>query len=126
MGEVPAESVDDNDIEECFNKAADYVELHASDGQLGRQDDMLKLYGLFKQATQGPCTAPRPSFLNQKGRSKWSAWHSLGGMSSKDAKLGYIECLSSMKPEWNEKILKKETRAGPVFSSLVHVSNEIF
>jgi acyl-CoA-binding protein len=56
MGEVPAESVDDNDIEECFNKAADYVELHASDGQLGRQDDMLKLYGLFKQATQGPCT----------------------------------------------------------------------
>lgn len=117
----PAESIDSDHIDNLFEKAANYVELHASEGQLAR-DDLLKLYGLFKQATQGRCTAPRPSFLNQKGRSKWSAWNSLGDMSSEDAKLAYVDCLSSIKPEWKQSCTKTERRAGPVFSSLIHVS----
>ena len=33
--------------------------------------DKLKLYGLYKQATEGPCTTSKPGFFDMKGRSKW-------------------------------------------------------
>ena len=39
-------------------------------GKLGN-DAKLQLYGLFKQATVGPCTAPRPSLIDMTGRAKW-------------------------------------------------------
>uniref|UniRef100_A0A453DH72 ACB domain-containing protein n=2 Tax=Poaceae TaxID=4479 RepID=A0A453DH72_AEGTS len=31
----------------------------------------LRLYGLYKIATEGPCTAPQPSALKLKARAKW-------------------------------------------------------
>lgn len=36
--------------------------------QIGR---LTPLYGLFKQATHGPCDVPRPAFYDVTGRSKW-------------------------------------------------------
>lgn len=35
------------------------------------QDDLLLLYGLYKQATCGPCTSFRPPFFDLQARSKW-------------------------------------------------------
>lgn len=52
----------------AFEAAAAFVAAHAADLS---DDNKLKLYGLYKQGTSGPCTAAKPSFLDFKGRAKW-------------------------------------------------------
>lgn len=37
-------------------------------------DDLLKLYGLFKQIEFGNNTTPKPNFLNMKDTAKWNSW----------------------------------------------------
>lgn len=66
MAEVSTE-----EMEEGFEDAAACVETAVSSGVKLSQDDQLELYGLYKQATQGPCTSFRPSFLKLKERAKW-------------------------------------------------------
>lgn len=34
-------------------------------------EEMLRFYSYYKQATQGPCLAPRPGFWDPIGRYKW-------------------------------------------------------
>ncbi|XP_072502085.1 acyl-CoA-binding domain-containing protein 4 isoform X2 [Notamacropus eugenii] len=53
-------------------------------------EEMLRFYSYYKQATQGPCHAPRPGFWDPIGRYKWDAWHSLGRMSQEEAMAAYI------------------------------------
>ncbi|XP_046702095.1 enoyl-CoA delta isomerase 2, mitochondrial [Silurus meridionalis] len=40
----------------------------------------LKIYALFKQATQGPCNTPKPGMLDFVNKVKWDAWKSLGAL----------------------------------------------
>ena len=58
------------------------------------QSDLLALYGLFKQATKGDVAArgnpSRPGFLDPRGRAKWDAWKSRGGLSRADARAKYV------------------------------------
>lgn len=53
-------------------------------------DVKLKLYGLFKQATQGDVQGKRPGFTNPVGRAKYDAWAQLAGTSQEDAKAQYV------------------------------------
>lgn len=59
-------------------------------------DMMLKFYGLYKQATQGPCTEPKPSFYEVVKGYKWKAWSSLGNMSKMEAMNNYVEELKKV------------------------------
>ncbi|XP_064202642.1 acyl-CoA-binding domain-containing protein 5A-like isoform X1 [Anguilla rostrata] len=52
---------------------------------------MLKFYSYYKQATQGPCTTPRPGFWDPVGKVKWDAWNSLGDMSKEKAMIAYVD-----------------------------------
>ncbi|XP_053215638.1 acyl-CoA-binding domain-containing protein 5 isoform X1 [Podarcis raffonei] len=52
---------------------------------------MLKFYSFYKQATQGPCSSPRPGFWDPIGRYKWDAWSALGDMPKEDAMIAYVE-----------------------------------
>ncbi|XP_029446435.1 enoyl-CoA delta isomerase 2, mitochondrial isoform X1 [Rhinatrema bivittatum] len=56
----------------------------------------LKLYGLFKQASQGPCNVPKPGMLDFVNKAKWDAWNSLGSLSKDNARQAYIELVSSL------------------------------
>ena len=58
---------------------------------------LLKIYGLFKQATQGDNTAKRPSFSDFVARAKWDAWSSHKGASADEAKRKYIELIDSLR-----------------------------
>ncbi|CCE65254.1 hypothetical protein TPHA_0K01200 [Tetrapisispora phaffii CBS 4417] len=61
------------------------------------QDEMLKLYGLYKQATVGDNTnASRPSMFNMKDRYKWDAWEALKGKSQEDAESEYIALVDQL------------------------------
>lgn len=54
-------------------------------------DEMLKLYGLYKQATIGNCNTDRPSFWSPVNRSKWDSWNSYRNWTTDKAKEDYIK-----------------------------------
>ncbi|KAM9839513.1 enoyl-CoA delta isomerase 2 [Aulostomus maculatus] len=56
----------------------------------------LKIYALFKQATQGPCSTPKPGMLDFINKAKWDAWKSLGSVSQEDARQQYCDLIRSL------------------------------
>lgn len=56
-------------------------------------NDMLFLYGFYKQATIGDCNIEQPAFnvFKLKEYKKWEAWNSHEGIDTKTAMRQYIE-----------------------------------
>jgi diazepam-binding inhibitor (GABA receptor modulating acyl-CoA-binding protein) len=52
-------------------------------------EELLELYGLYKQATEGDVTGPRPGLLDLKGRAKFDAWSRRKGLSGDEAMKKY-------------------------------------
>uniref|UniRef100_A0A3P8UHH3 Acyl-CoA binding domain containing 7 n=1 Tax=Cynoglossus semilaevis TaxID=244447 RepID=A0A3P8UHH3_CYNSE len=52
--------------------------------------ELLDLYGLYKQAVVGDVNTDRPGMLDFKGKAKWDAWNSRKGMSNDDAMSAYV------------------------------------
>ncbi|XP_058504183.1 acyl-CoA-binding domain-containing protein 7 [Solea solea] len=52
--------------------------------------ELLDLYGLYKQATVGDVNTDRPGLFDMKGKAKWDAWNSRKGMSKDDAMSAYV------------------------------------
>ncbi|MCW5652890.1 acyl-CoA-binding protein [Hydrogenophaga sp.] len=57
---------------------------------------LLKIYGLYKQATTGDNTEKKPGFGDLVGRAKWDAWNSLKGTAGDDAMQQYIDLIESL------------------------------
>jgi diazepam-binding inhibitor (GABA receptor modulating acyl-CoA-binding protein) len=57
---------------------------------------LLKMYGLYKQATDGDNTGTKPGFSDLVGRAKWDAWAACKGQSGDDAKQTYIDLINSL------------------------------
>ncbi|XP_014519921.1 acyl-CoA-binding protein isoform X2 [Vigna radiata var. radiata] len=53
-------------------------------------EDLLIIYGLYKQATVGPVNTARPGMFNMKDRAKWDAWKAVEGKSKDEAMNDYI------------------------------------
>jgi acyl-CoA-binding protein len=58
---------------------------------------MLKMYGLFKQASKGDVDGERPGFTDMVGRAKWDAWSELKGTSKDAAMKEYIALIEELK-----------------------------
>ena len=58
---------------------------------------LLKLYALYKQATEGDASGDRPGMSDFVGRAKWDAWKALEGTEGDEAKRRYIELVESLK-----------------------------
>jgi len=54
-------------------------------------DDMLSLYALYKQATDGDVSGKKPGMFDFVAKAKFEAWEELAGTSPKDAMKAYIE-----------------------------------
>lgn len=63
--------------------------------------ELLELYALFKQATQGDVSGSRPGMLDIKGRAKFDAWDKKKGQSREAAQAAYVQL-----------VLELETRYG--------------
>jgi acyl-CoA-binding protein len=61
--------------------------------------DLLELYGLYKQATTGNVSGNRPGGFDFKGRAKWEAWKQREGLSREEAMKGYVEVVDRLKRE---------------------------
>jgi len=57
---------------------------------------LLKIYALYKQATEGDNSGTKPGFSDLVGRAKWDAWNELKGTSAEDAMQRYIELIDSL------------------------------
>lgn len=64
-----------------------------------RPDNMtlLKLYGLYKQASAGDADGNRPGFTDMIGRAKYDAWDALKGVSKEDAMQQYVDLIADLK-----------------------------
>ena len=52
--------------------------------------DLLELYALFKQGTDGDVQGKRPRMIDIKGRAKFDAWAGKKGMKTEEAKSAYV------------------------------------
>ena len=75
-----------------------FEEAAARSRTLGAQpnDVLLRLYALYKQATVGNATGPRPSSFDVVGRAKHDAWAELAGMSKEQAMEAYVALVEEL------------------------------
>lgn len=52
-------------------------------------DELLKVYGLYKQSMIGDCNVSEPGIFYLKERAKWSAWNSNKGKSKTNSMESY-------------------------------------
>ncbi|KAF2484896.1 acyl-CoA-binding protein [Neohortaea acidophila] len=64
-------------------------------------DELLQLYGLFKQGSQDPPfeDSPNPGMFDLKGKAKKGAWKKIHdeGVSAEDAQKRYVELVEKLK-----------------------------
>ena len=63
-------------------------------------DELFGLYGLFKQASEGDVSTPRPGMIKVKERAKWDAWKKLEGMQSESAMEEYTGLVERLKNQY--------------------------
>jgi diazepam-binding inhibitor (GABA receptor modulating acyl-CoA-binding protein) len=54
-------------------------------------DEKLKVYALYKQATEGDCTASQPWAVQVEARAKHDAWSALKGRTKEQAMQDYVD-----------------------------------
>ena len=59
-------------------------------------DVLLKMYSLYKQATEGDVSGERPGGFDFKGIAKYDAWQELKGKPSDEAKAEYINLVTEL------------------------------
>jgi diazepam-binding inhibitor (GABA receptor modulator, acyl-CoA-binding protein) len=72
----------------------------AASKQLPEKPDnptLLKIYSLYKQATEGDVEGKRPGFTDLVGRAKYDAWAAVKGKSRDEAMQDYVDLIESLK-----------------------------
>ncbi|CAK5070568.1 unnamed protein product [Meloidogyne enterolobii] len=91
-------------LEEKFQAAVDIVQKLPKEGPLQTSNDQkLKFYSLFKQATIGNVNTERPGIFSLVERKKWDAWKAVEGKSKEEAQQAYVETLLEMFDDIGEK-----------------------
>jgi diazepam-binding inhibitor (GABA receptor modulating acyl-CoA-binding protein) len=64
-----------------------------------RPDNMtlLKMYGLYKQGSNGDAQGERPGMTDFIGRAKWDAWNAVKGLPQEQAQQQYIDLIAELK-----------------------------
>ena len=83
-------------IADKFNEAKARIEKLA---KRPSNDQLLGLYALYKQATEGDVSGSRPGMLDLKGRAKHDAWAGREGLSKDDAMKKYAALVDKLEAE---------------------------
>ena len=82
------------DLKEQFQKAAqDVMDL----AERPDNDTMLRLYGLYKQGSEGDVSGPKPGFFDFVGTAKYEAWEKLAGTKPEDAMKKYVDLVKKLR-----------------------------
>jgi diazepam-binding inhibitor (GABA receptor modulator, acyl-CoA-binding protein) len=82
------------------NLKAQFEAAVAASKQLPEKPDnmtLLKIYSLYKQASEGDVEGKRPGFTDMVGRAKYDAWAAVKGKSSDEAMQEYVDLIESLK-----------------------------
>ncbi|MBE1301932.1 MAG: acyl-CoA-binding protein [Alteromonadaceae bacterium] len=60
-------------------------------------ENMLKIYALYKQASSGDVTGDRPGLFDFVAGAKYDAWEGLKGKSQEDAMQEYVDLINKLK-----------------------------
>ncbi|MAS52043.1 MAG: acyl-CoA-binding protein [Flavobacteriales bacterium] len=60
-------------------------------------DVLLKIYSLYKQATQGDVSGEKPNGFDFVNLAKYNAWESQKGKTSEESMQEYIDLINSLK-----------------------------
>jgi acyl-CoA-binding protein len=82
------------DLKEQFQKAAQDV-MNLADRP--DNDTMLRLYGLYKQGSEGDVSGPKPGFFDFVGTAKYEAWEKLAGTKPEDAMKKYVDLVKKLR-----------------------------
>lgn len=89
-----------SDLESRFHAAVDKVQNAPADGSFKPSVEYkLKMYSLFKQATDGDVSGKKPGMLDPVGRMKYGAWEGLKGMSKDEAMEAYLAEVAKVEAE---------------------------
>ncbi len=81
------------DLKEQFEEASVKSKLLPEQSN----ENLLKLYSLFKQGTEGDCSIDKPSnMFDFKGIAKYNAWEDLRGLSKEEAMQNYIDLVKQL------------------------------
>ena len=79
---------------------AEFEQAQADSKNLGERPDnitLLKIYALYKQASNGDTDGQRPGMTDMIGRAKWDAWDGLKGTLKEQAMQQYIDLIGNLK-----------------------------
>lgn len=62
--------------------------------------ELLQLYALYKQATEGDVSGERPGGFDFKGIAKFDAWEELKGKSKEQAMQEYIDLVNNLEKQY--------------------------
>jgi acyl-CoA-binding protein len=81
------------DLKAQFEKAQKDIKTIA---KRPSNDDLLTLYSLFKQGSEGDVSSSRPGMLDMVGRAKFDAWQKLKGTGKEEAMKKYVEKVAAL------------------------------
>ncbi|KAM7277654.1 hypothetical protein ACFE04_004788 [Oxalis oulophora] len=77
-------------------------------------DSALLLYGLYQQASVGPCNVPKPRTWSPVEQGKWKSWQGLGNMASTEAMRLFVKILEEEDPGWYSRASNIVSESDPV------------
>ena len=80
--------------EDEFHAAAAHVNSLVIDPG---NETKLRMYALYKQASEGDVQGKRPGFTNPVGRAKYDAWAEAKGMSVEEARDEYVTLVGTLR-----------------------------
>ena len=92
-----------NNLEERFETAVEEVNKLPNKPQ---QEDILKLYGLYKRATVGVCNIEKPWAVQIEASLKWNAWKAPLSMPVESQLSDQRCCFSTISRYRNEAMMK--------------------
>jgi len=81
-----------SELEGKFQQAQSEVSGHSL-----TPEELLQLYGLWKQSTTGDCNVPKPLESELKELAKWKTWNNLKGKGREEAQKMYIKFVEDAK-----------------------------
>lgn len=85
-----------SDLKTKFEETVNYVQT--AEGDFEPSNELkLKMYALYKQATEGDVSGKKPGMMDFINRAKFTAWEELKGCSSDDAMQQYIDAVEELK-----------------------------
>ncbi|XP_050540585.1 acyl-CoA-binding protein homolog [Daktulosphaira vitifoliae] len=86
-------------LQESFEAAAAEVK---SLTKRPTDEELLELYGFFKQSVEGDNNTSKPSLFDLKGKMKWEYWNKQRGTTKEEAQESYIAKVNELIHKYRE------------------------